>query len=710
LGQRVTTAFACTEGDNGAGIATCADSTGHNGTAGALDTSTPGAHTYTVTATSRSGLSGTASIRYTVAGPPVATITQPGSGGRIAVGDRAGTTFTCAAGVSGAAVTSCVDDAGRTSPSALDTSTPGAHTYTVTATAADGQTGTARISYTVAASPTARITAPADGSSYPVGTVVPTAFTCEDGIGGPGLAGCNDNSGASSPGVLDTSRPGTYTYKVYVASQDGLQGSAQITYTVAAAPSASIDAPADGGTYAVGAVVPTRFSCARGDSGPAVTSCVDGAGAASPGTLDTARTGRHTLTVTATAADGQTGTASITYNVAEEPAVTVTTPADGEVFAVGQEVPARFSCSPGENGGAINTCQGADMVDTSRAGTFTYAVRAVSEDGLSTLAEVRYTVAAAPSARIAAPADGGLYAVGERVATAFTCEEGASGPGIERCVDDAGAGSPGVVDTSVAGTHSYVVTATSRDGQTATARISYTVAAAPSVTIAAPGDGASYTVGDRVAAAFDCADGVGGPGIATCVASPAAVDTATTGEHSFAVTATSRDGQTATKTVHYTVNPAPVVPDTSRTESGSPAAPTGSTPAPVSSQSTRPTTAAAPSNRFTVTGVRPYRDGRLRFTLHLPGPGAIEVMETTDQGRARAAATFVPGTDRFAFATITSKATRARTMTVTTNPTRYGRGFLAAHHGRITIRLWVAFRPAGGTQRRVHIQRVPLGR
>ncbi len=46
--------------------------------------------------------------------------------------------------------------------------------------------------------------------------------------------------------------PGTYTYTVTATSNDGQTGTASITYTVAAAPSASVGQPASGGVYTSG--------------------------------------------------------------------------------------------------------------------------------------------------------------------------------------------------------------------------------------------------------------------------------------------------------------------------------------------------------------------------------------------------------------------------------------------------------------------------
>jgi WD40 repeat protein len=81
---------------------------------------------------------------------------------------------------------------------------------------------------------------------------------------------------------------------------------------------------------------------------------------------------------------------------------------------------------------------------------------------------------------------------------------------------------------------------------------------APRVTIDQPDFQASFYPGQSVAAAFTCRDPGAAPGLASCTGSVPAgapLDTSTTGAHTFSVTAVSRDGQTTTQTVSYTVEP-----------------------------------------------------------------------------------------------------------------------------------------------------------
>ena len=75
---------------------------------------------------------------YVVAPPPATTISTPANGAVYGLGQAVATSFTCADGTGGPGITSCTDQNGRTSGAAVDTSTVGAHTLTVTAESGDG--------------------------------------------------------------------------------------------------------------------------------------------------------------------------------------------------------------------------------------------------------------------------------------------------------------------------------------------------------------------------------------------------------------------------------------------------------------------------------------------------------------------------------------------------------------------------------------------
>ena len=121
-----------------------------------------------------------------------------------------------------------------------------------------------------------------------------------------------------------------------------------------------------------------------------------------------------------------------------------------------------------------------------------------------------------PSATILLPRLGDVYLEGESVSTSFTCTEDEGGPGLASCLDSNGSSSPGKLNTATPGKHTYVVTATSKDGEKGTAEIEYTV------------------TGRKVTPVYELTVSKSGTGTGTVTSSPAGIECGTRCSADFA--------------------------------------------------------------------------------------------------------------------------------------------------------------------------------
>ena len=244
------------------------------------------------------------------------------------------------------------------------------------------------------------------------------------------------------------------------------------------------------------------------------------------------------------------------------PAVDLRTPADGARVARGAEVIVDFSCADEDGGSGLASCSGTtadgEALDTSELGDVSVTVTA--RDNAGNQRVVTHTASVVdrtdPVATVATPQAGAVYGLGENVTADYGCSDDPGGSGLATCTGTVADGAR--VDTSSVGEKTFTVEAADNAGNKASKSVTYTVVdqAPPEIGLSAPEDGATYSLGQRVLAAYSCSDQEGGSGVASCtgtVANGAPVDTSSFGEHTFEVTASDNAGNTSSRAVSYTV-------------------------------------------------------------------------------------------------------------------------------------------------------------
>jgi len=131
----------------------------------------------------------------------------------------------------GSGLASCTGDV--PDGDALDTSTPGAHAFTVVARDGAGHETTVTHGYSVTPdeqAPTVDLVTPQEGAQYDLGTDVRADYSCAD-EGGSGLASCTGDVPDGDP--LDTATAGKHQFTVLARDGAGNETTVTHSYTVA---------------------------------------------------------------------------------------------------------------------------------------------------------------------------------------------------------------------------------------------------------------------------------------------------------------------------------------------------------------------------------------------------------------------------------------------------------------------------------------------
>jgi Tol biopolymer transport system component len=326
--------------------------------------------------------------------------------------------------------------------------------------------------------PLVEISSPADGGGYVPGIAIGVAYRCTSLVSF--IVSCSGSQPFGA--VIDTSFAGVHQFTVTGTDAEGRQTTATVSYfvpdlTPTQPPHVQIFTPAAAGVYVPGNGDRVFYACTSDFS--VVVTCT---GSQPFGAIiDTSFAGVHQFTVTATDLGGRQTTATVSYTVPDltPPTVEFRTPADGGTYDFGANATVGYACSDGQGGSGILYCVGAmengAPLDTSRIGTFTFAVTAVDKAFNVVTATATYSVVdrTPPSVTITTPSVQAVYKQDQIVGADYICTDRSGGSDIISCSGNVPSGA--VIDTSTVGAHTFTVTAIKAAHNTTTASRGYTV-------------------------------------------------------------------------------------------------------------------------------------------------------------------------------------------------------------------------------------------
>ena len=485
LNDNVPTSFDCAEGIPGPGIASCVDGDGASSPAGTLDTSRPGAFAYTITAISKSGLSTTAQIHYSVIAPQSITFTSTPPADAAYEGTYA---VKANGGASGNAVTFSVDALSSPGACLLSGATASFTGVGLCVIDAD-QAGSTYYAAAPQAQQSFAIAPAGQAITFPAGAVTYGQADFSPASADSGLPLTYSNAigpcAIDPSGLVQITGAGSCTITANQAGSAFYRAATPVTqtFTIDQAP---LFVDASDATVVFGQTPKLTYSLdgfVNGENAPS-------AGVAGAADCQASSPSQHpgTYPGAITCAPGTLSAPNYRFIANASGILTITPESQSISFPAVAVLYTQPDFSPASADSGLPIIYAAPSgqcaidpqgrVQITGAGSCTITAEQPGNVDYQAASPVTQTFAiiGPPTARISFPADGQTYTQGQTVSTSFSCSEAPGGPGVSSCTDSGGAaGGSGALDTSTPGAHTYSVTAASQDALTATTTIHYTV-------------------------------------------------------------------------------------------------------------------------------------------------------------------------------------------------------------------------------------------